>query len=64
MIARTIIVATVCAYPSALALQFPECSTNALVCFREIVFREHGPFDYIAALQAGLDRNAPQGEQE
>ena len=45
--------------PSDLALQYPECSLNALVCFREEVERTTGPIDYIGALQAGLDRNAP-----
>jgi len=45
--------------PSDLALQYPECSVHAVVCYREQVERTTGPIDYFGALQAGLDRTAP-----
>jgi len=44
--------------PTPTALEYPECTPNTLMCFRYEAFRVHGPFDYIGALQAGLERTA------
>lgn len=43
--------------PTPMALEYPECTPNALLCLRYEAFYIHGPFDYTGAIQAGLERN-------
>jgi hypothetical protein len=61
---RAVIAITIVVIPHRMELQYPECSINAFVCYRYEVERDYGPFDYIGALQRGLERSAPTTHRE